>query len=25
VNVVAKRELPRLEREGFEYRIPTPG
>ena len=25
VNVVAKRELPRLEREGYEYRIPTPG
>jgi hexosaminidase len=25
VNVVAKRELPRLERDGYEYRIPTPG
>jgi hexosaminidase len=25
VNVVAKRELPRLDREGIPYRIPTPG
>jgi hexosaminidase len=25
VNVVAKRELPRLERDGYQYRIPTPG
>jgi hexosaminidase len=25
VNVVARRELPRLERAGYEYRIPTPG
>jgi hexosaminidase len=25
VNVVAKRELPRLDHEGIPYRIPTPG
>lgn len=25
VNVVGKRELKHLEREGYEYRIPTPG
>jgi hexosaminidase len=25
VNTVAKRELPRLDREGIPYRIPTPG
>lgn len=25
VNAVAKRELPRLDREGIPYRIPTPG
>jgi hexosaminidase len=25
VNVVGKRELPRLDREGVRYRIPTPG
>jgi hexosaminidase len=25
VNVVAKRELPRLDHEGISYRIPTPG
>jgi len=25
VNVLGKRELPRLDREGVRYRIPTPG
>ena len=25
MNVLGKRELPRLDREGIRYRIPTPG